>query len=115
MAAQGFSNKEIAEKLGLAYQTIKNNFHNMMKKLGAKNNVHALLLAMQSGMISIEQISDDMDKDLPLTPEQRKKIYLNTMKEIDKINKMSHEDAENYLWEQNYKALNIRKKKKNKE
>ena len=112
MSAQGYSNKEIAEFLGIAYQTVKNNFHKLMKKLGAKTNAQALLLAMQSGMISIEHISDDMDESLSLTLEQRKEIHSNIMKEIDKVSKMDKEEAEIYMAEQNRKALNIRKRKK---
>lgn len=105
LAAQGYGNKEIAEALGLAYQTVKNNFHRLMKKLGAKNNAHALLLAMQSGMISIEHISDDMDESLPLSPERRQEIHSYIMQEIDKIGKMSAEEAERYMAEQNRRAI----------
>lgn len=112
MSAQGYSNKEIAEHLGIAYQTVKNNFYRLMKKLGAKTNAQALLLAMQSGMISIEHISDDMDESLSLTLEQRKEIKDNIMQEIDKVSKMGKEEAEDYMAEQNWKALNIRKRKK---
>lgn len=90
MAAQGFNNKEIAEALGIAYQTVKNNFHKLMKKLGAKNNAHALLLAMQSGMIAIEQISDDLDESLPQG--HREEARLHIMQEIDKVSKMSKEE-----------------------
>ena len=103
LAAQGYSNKEISELLDIAYQTVKNNFHRLMKKLGAKNNTHALLLAMQSGMIAIEYISDDMDELLPL--EKRKEAKLHVMQEIDKVSKMNKEEAERYMAEQNRKAL----------
>ena len=111
LSAQGYSNKEIAEALGLAYQTVKNNFHRLMKKLGAKTNAQALLLAMQSGMISIEHISDDMDESLSLTLEERKEIKEGIMEEIEKIGKMSKGEAEKYMAEQNRKALNIRKRR----
>lgn len=113
LSAQGYSNKEIAEALGLAYQTVKNNYHRLMKKLGAKTNAQALLLAMQSGMISIEHISDDMDESLSLTLEQRKEIKEYIMEEIEKINKMSKDAAERYMAEQNWKALGSKKTGKN--
>jgi len=112
LSAQGYINKEIAEILGIAYQTVKNNFHKLMKKLGAKTNAQALLLAMQSDMISIEMISDDMDESLSLTLEQRKEIKEDLMQEIEKINKMSKDEAESYMAEINLKALNIRKRRK---
>lgn len=105
LAAQGYSNKEIAETLDIAYQTVKNNFHKLMKKLGARNNTQALLLAMQSGMISIEHISDDIDESLSLTLEQRKEINEDLMREIEKINTMSKEDRERYMAEQNRLAI----------
>jgi DNA-binding CsgD family transcriptional regulator len=111
MSAQGYSNKEIAEFLGIAYQTVKNNFHKLMKKLGAKTNAQALLLAMQSGMISIEYISDDMDESLPKEKRDEARLYM--MQEIEKVNKMSKDEAEKYMAEQNWKALNIKKRKKN--
>ena len=112
LSAQGYSNKEIAEALGLAYQTVKNNFYRLMKKLGAKTSAQALLLAMRSEMIKIEWISDDMDESLSLTWEQRKEIKEDLMQEIEKIEKMSKDEAEKYMAEQNLKALNIKKRRK---
>lgn len=103
LAAHGYSNKEIAETLGIAYQTVKNNFHKLMKKLGAKNNAHALILAMQSRLITVELVSDDMDELLPL--EEREAAKLNIMQEIDKISEMGKEEADVYMAEQHWKAL----------
>jgi len=103
MSAQGYSNKEIAEALGIAYQTVKNNFSKLMSKLGAKNNAHALLLAMQSRMITIEHISDDLDESLP--KETRDASRLHVMQEIEKVDKMGKEEAEDYMAEQNWRAL----------
>ena len=112
LSAQGYSNKEIAEALGIAYQTVKNNFYRLMKKLGAKTNAQALLLAMQSDMISIEYISDDMDESLSLTLEQRREIKGEIMEDIEKMKKMSKDEAERYMGEKNWEALNIKKRGK---
>lgn len=112
LSAQGYSNKEIAEFLGLAYQTVKNNFYRLMRKLGAKTNAQALLVAMQSDMISIEYISDDVDESLSLTLEQRKEIKEDLMQDIEKIGKMSKGEAERYMAEKNWRALNIKKRRK---
>ena len=112
LSAQGYTYKEIAEELGIAYQTVKNNFHRLMKKLGAKTNAQALLLAIQSDMISIEWISDDMDESLSLTLGQRKEIKEGIMQDIEKINKMSKDEAERYWGEKHWKALNIKKGRK---
>src|SRR4030042_1847807 len=107
MSAEGYSNKEIAEGLGIAYQTVKNNFHRLMKKLGARTNAHALFLAMQAGFISLEWISDDMDESLPLSEGKREEKRLGVMEDIDKISKMTKNDAERYMAELNLRALNI--------
>jgi DNA-binding CsgD family transcriptional regulator len=112
LSAQGYSNREIAEILGVAYQTVKNNFHRLMKKLCAKTNAQAVLLAMQADMISIEHISDDMDESLSLTLEQRKDTKEGIMEEIEKIKKMRKAEAERYMAEQNWEALNIKRKRK---
>lgn len=103
MIAQGNSNKEIADSLGIKYQTIKNNIYRLTKKLGAKNNVHALLLAMDVGLIRMEIVSDDMDEEL--SPDRREKARNNIEKELDKIGKMGKEEAERYMAEQNMKDI----------
>jgi DNA-binding CsgD family transcriptional regulator len=112
LSAQGHSNKEIGEILGIAYQTVKNNFHRLMKKLGAKTNAQALLLAMQSDMISIEMISDDMDESLSLTLEQRKEIKESVMQDIEEYGKLSKDERERFIEERHRENLNIRKRRK---
>ena len=112
MCAQGYSNKRIAELLGIAYQTVKNNFHKLMCKLGAKTNAHALFLAMEAGFISIEWIPDHMDESVPLSEEGREEIRLGIMEEIEKVSQMNRDEAERYMGEQNMKALGVRRRKK---
>jgi DNA-binding CsgD family transcriptional regulator len=103
MIAQGYSNKEIAESFGIKYQTVKNNLYRLTKKLGAKNNANALLIAMNSGLIKLEIISDDMDESLPAG--EREKARVRIEKELEKAGKMSEEEAERYMQEQNRKAI----------
>jgi DNA-binding CsgD family transcriptional regulator len=112
MSAEGYNNKEIAKGLGIAYQTVKNNFYKLMQKLGAKTNAHALFLAMKAGFISIEWISDDMDESVPLSQERREEIRLYMMQDAEKISKMSKAEGERYMAEQNYRALDIRRRRK---
>jgi DNA-binding CsgD family transcriptional regulator len=109
LSAQGNSNKEIAESLGIAYQTVKNNFSRLMRKLGATNNANALVIAMQSGMISLEVISDELDESLPQEKRDRAKIYIE--QEREKTKGMSKEELEEYMEEKSGEALGIRKKK----
>jgi len=103
LAAQGYSNKEIAEELGIKYQTVKNSFHSLTQKLGAKNNVHALNIAIQAGLIKIEMIADELDESLPV--EERERARLNVEAESKKLQEMSKEEAEEFMRESNREAL----------
>ena len=103
MCAHGYSNREIAEALGIAYQTVKNNFHRLMKKLGAESSAHALLRAIESGLISIEMISTDMDESLPKA--ERDEARLHIKQEVEKVSKMTKDEAERYMAEQNLMVL----------
>ena len=94
LAAQGYSNREIAEQLGIKYQSVKNSFHRLTKKLGAKNNVHALNLAIQAGLVKIEAIADELDGSLPV--EEREKARLMAERESKKLAGMSKEEGQEY-------------------
>lgn len=103
LAAQGYSNKEIAERLGIKYQTVKNNFHKLTQKLGAKNNVHALMLAMQAGLIKIEMIADHLDESLPA--EARERAKLRSEMELKKVRRMGKKEFEEYMEKCNREVL----------
>jgi len=51
--AQGYSNKQIAAKLDISEQTIKNHVTNIMMKLNARARTQAVVIAAQQGLISI--------------------------------------------------------------
>jgi len=51
--AQGYSNKQIAAKLDISEQTIKNHVTNIMTKLNARARTQAVVMAAQQGLISI--------------------------------------------------------------
>jgi len=103
LAAQGYKNTEIAEILGVKYQTVKNSFHKLTQKLGAKNNVHALKIAIQSGLMKIEMIQDSLDESL--TPEERERARIDMEIEIKKIEGMSKAEAEEYMEQSNREVL----------
>ena len=103
LAAEGYSNKEIADKLGIKYQSVKNNFHKLTQKLGAKNNVHALKLALQSGLMKIEIIQDEIDESL--SAEEREKARLWREAEMRKVREMSKEEFEEYMEKCNREVL----------
>jgi len=52
LVAQGLTNKQIAEKLCLAEQTIKNNLSIVFQKLHVNNRAEAVASAIQEGLIS---------------------------------------------------------------
>lgn len=54
LLAQGMSNAEMAEELGLAEGTIKANFGRIMSKLDVRDRVQVLLQAAKLGVISID-------------------------------------------------------------
>ena len=51
--AKGELNKEIAGRLGLSYQTIKNHMTSILKKLNAGSRTEATCVAIKYGLISI--------------------------------------------------------------
>jgi len=52
--AQGYSNKQIAVKLDISEQTIKNHVASIMIKLNANARTQAVVIAVQQGLISID-------------------------------------------------------------
>jgi DNA-binding NarL/FixJ family response regulator len=51
--AQGLLNKQIANKLGISEQTIKNHVTSILRKLNANARTEAVVLALKQGLISI--------------------------------------------------------------
>jgi|WetSurMetagenome_2_1015567.scaffolds.fasta_scaffold264496_2 DNA-binding CsgD family transcriptional regulator len=53
LVGMGFSNEDTAKKLGVRVNTVRNHIWNIMQKIGAKNRAHAIVLAVQNGIIEI--------------------------------------------------------------
>ncbi len=51
LIAQGYSNKDIAQELGVSEGTIKQYIHALFKKLAVKNRTHAVQVARMRGII----------------------------------------------------------------
>lgn len=51
-ASQGYSNKQIANKLCLSEQTIKNHMTNIFHKLDARDRTEAVIMALRNGWIN---------------------------------------------------------------
>jgi len=50
LVAQGFKNKEIAEKIFISEQTVKNHLHNIFDKLGVSDRLELALYAIHKGI-----------------------------------------------------------------
>ena len=46
LVAQGFKNKEIAERMFISEQTVKNHLHNVFDKLGVSDRLELALYAI---------------------------------------------------------------------
>ena len=52
--ANGSTNKQVANTLGISNQTIKNHVSSILRKLNANDRAHAVALAMRNGWIPAE-------------------------------------------------------------
>jgi DNA-binding NarL/FixJ family response regulator len=50
LVAQGFKNKEMAEKMFISEQTVKNHLHNIFDKLGVSDRLELALYAIHKGL-----------------------------------------------------------------
>jgi len=55
LVANGLDNEDAAKKFGVSVNTFRNHMFNLMKKLGANNRAHAIVLAIQNGIIEVAE------------------------------------------------------------
>ena len=55
LVAQGYKNKEMAEKMFISEQTVKNHLHNIFDKLGVSDRLELALYAIHKGLYVEEQ------------------------------------------------------------
>jgi DNA-binding NarL/FixJ family response regulator len=55
LVAQGYKNKEMAEKMFISEQTVKNHLHNIFDKLGVSDRLELALYAIHKGLHTQEQ------------------------------------------------------------
>ena len=55
LVAQGYKNKEMAEKMFISEQTVKNHLHNIFDKLGVSDRLELALYAIHKGLLSEDQ------------------------------------------------------------
>lgn len=51
----GLSNSEVATRLCVSVNTVRNHVWNLMKKLGARSRAHAIVLAVENGIMEIKR------------------------------------------------------------
>ncbi len=52
LIADGLTNREIAQQLGMVEQSVKNHISNLLRKLRAPNRTAAVTAARQNGLLS---------------------------------------------------------------
>ena len=50
----GLNNNKVAERLGVSVNTVRNHIWNLMQKVGASSRAHAIVLAVQNGIIEVK-------------------------------------------------------------
>jgi NarL family two-component system response regulator LiaR len=53
--AQGMSNQQICEQIGVSDRTIRNYISNILSKLGLENRVQAALFALREGLVTLDE------------------------------------------------------------
>ncbi len=53
LIGRGLNNNEAAGRLGVSVNTVRNHIWNLMQKLGANSRAHAIVLAVQNGIIEV--------------------------------------------------------------
>lgn len=54
LLSNGYSNEEIANRLGIAVETVKSHVKHLFVRLGARNRPHAVTRGFQLGLLSID-------------------------------------------------------------
>lgn len=59
LMAEGLTAEAIATKITVSVETVRTHVRNVIRKLQARNRVHAIALALERGEIALERSSDD--------------------------------------------------------
>lgn len=55
LVADGFKNREVAEKLGISVKTVETHRANIMNKLALRNLAELIRYAIQKGLVRVDQ------------------------------------------------------------
>lgn len=56
LVAQGYSNAEIAEQLGIGENSVSNYIHCIMNALGLFRRIHLVIFALKTSLITLDEI-----------------------------------------------------------
>ncbi len=56
--ARGNANKLIAERMNISEQTVKNSFSNILRKMGANDRTHAVVIGLRNNWIFMSNLAD---------------------------------------------------------
>jgi DNA-binding NarL/FixJ family response regulator len=65
--AAGLKNRQIADRLVLTEQTVKNHLSRIMHKIGVPNRTHAVTFAVRQGWLTLEEVADARSRALGAT------------------------------------------------
>ena len=60
LAAEGWEYQEIGDRLGITRATVRNHMVSVRRKLGARNSLHALAIALRRKLISLDEEVEDV-------------------------------------------------------
>jgi DNA-binding NarL/FixJ family response regulator len=58
LVASGNANKRIAQRLNISEQTVKNSLSTILKKVGANDRTHAVIICLRNGWIFVDSIAE---------------------------------------------------------
>ena len=64
LVAAGYRNEEIAQELVISAHTVRNHVASIFKKLNARTRIEAVILALSSGLVSLDEVKDQFDDRL---------------------------------------------------
>jgi DNA-binding NarL/FixJ family response regulator len=59
LITRGRSNKEVAQELGISYQTVKNHMTSILRKLAVNDRTQAAIYALRQGWIRLQDIDEE--------------------------------------------------------